>query len=137
MIKDRTELARIQTEWDGVCKLREKIQRHLFIGGARGFSHDLADYAHNLPFLQACGVLNDALKQLRDEDHFPGKGRQTLGALVGAAKDKLHWVDYSAVETIVSERNDLAHRARVLPRKDCWNHISTIEAELRNWSIIP
>ena len=46
------------------------------------------------------------------------------------------WVNYSAVTKMVEKRNDLAHRAALLPRGDCWDYLDVIEAELRSWSII-
>ncbi len=137
MIKDKNALQEIRQQWDGVVALRQKIHRNLFasVGFGGGFSHFTADCAHNLPFLHACSVLNEALEQMRDEGVFTGKGR-TLGTLVELAQNQVSWVNYSAVTIMVGKRNDLAHRAALLPRGDCWRYLDVIEAELRNWSII-
>ena len=137
MIKDENALQEIRKQWDGVLALRQKIQRNLFgsVAGRGTFSHFVADCAHNLPFLHACSVLNEALEQMRDEGVFTGTGR-TLGTLVELAQNQVSWVNYSAVTKMVEKRNDLAHRAALLPRGDCWDYLDVIEAELRSWSII-
>jgi len=111
MIKDNNALQEIRQQWDGVVALRQKIHRNLFasVGFGGGFSHFTADCAHNLPFLHACSVLNEALLHVRDEAVFPCKSR-TLGNLVEAAQEQIRWVNYSAITKMVEKRNDLAHR---------------------------
>lgn len=137
MIKDRNVLQEIREQWDAVLALRQKIKRHLFASAGTGgsFSHFAADCAHNLPFLHACSVLNETLIQMRDEGVFTEK-KWTLGALVGSAKHQVNWVNYAGVKKLVEDRNNLAHHAALLPRKDCWDNLDVIEAELRSWSII-
>jgi hypothetical protein len=135
MIKDLAAIAAIQNDWGGIAGLKDKIFRHMFISGPSAGSVFLADCAHNLPFLQACSVLNDVLEQLRDEGLFQCKGR-TLGVLVRAASAALPWVSHNAVLAVVSARNDLAHRTIVHTRADCWHYIDIVETELRNWKII-
>ncbi len=138
MIKNAAILGEIQMQWAGVLALRDKIQRHLFAGAAVGgtYSHFAADCAHNLPFLHACSVLNEALLQMRNENVFECKS-YFLGALVKAAEHQLTWVDFQAVVKMVDERNQLAHEGTLLPRGDCWRYLSVVESELRGWSIIP
>ena len=137
MIKDKNALQEIRKQWDGVLALRQRIKRNLFAGAARGgtFSHFAADCAYNLPFLHACSVLNDALRQMCEEGVFTST-KHTLGALTKSAQNQVSWVNYSAVKKMVTERNSLAHRAVILPRGDCWDYLDVIEAELRSWSII-
>jgi hypothetical protein len=135
MITDAVAMTDIQRDWEGVGQLKEKIKRHMFVAGPDGGALFLADCAHNLPFLQACSVLNDVLEQLRDEGHFRCSHR-TLGALVKTAAAALPWIDHAAVLVVVDARNGLAHKTVVLNRADCWRHIATVEAELRNWKII-
>ncbi len=137
MIKDKNALQEIRKQWDGVVALRGRIQVNLFAGVGSGgtFSYFAADCAYNLPFLHACSVLNEALLQVRDEGVFQCKTR-TLGTLVEAAQEQIRWVNYSAITKMVEKRNDLAHRAALLPRGDCWDYLDVIEAELRSWSII-
>ncbi len=137
MIKDKNALQEIRQQWDGVVALRQKIHRNLFasVGFGGGFSHFTADCAHNLPFLHACSVLNEALRQMRDEGVF-NSTKHTLGALAKSAQHQVSWVNYAEVTKMVEARNGLAHRAVLLPRGDCWNYLDVIEAELRSWSII-
>jgi hypothetical protein len=138
MIEDAVALREIQIQWTGVLALREKIQRHLFsssgIGG--GYPAFAADCAHNLPFLHACSVFNEALLQARNEGLFVCQSF-FLGGLVKAAEHHLKWVNYEAVVEMVDKRNQLAHHGALLPRRDCWRYLSAIESELRGWSILP
>ncbi len=67
MIKDTAKLNEIQACLNGVEILRGKIQRSLFasvgiLGGIFPFA--AADAAHNLPFMHAITVLNEALRAL-------------------------------------------------------------------------
>ena len=137
MIKDKNPLQEIRKQWDGVLALRQRIQRNLFAGvvGGGTFSHFAADCAYNLPFLHACSVLNEALRQMSDEGVFTST-KHTLGALAKSAQHQVSWVNYGEVTKMVKERNALAHRAALLPRGDCWDYLDVIEAELRSWSII-
>ena len=138
MIKDGVTLREIQMQWAGVLALRDKIQRHLFASSGIGgvYPAFAADCAHNLPFLHACSVLNEALLQVRDEGVFACKSF-FLGSLVKAAERHLKWVDYRAVVEVADKRNQLAHEGALLPRGDCWRYLSVVESELRGWSILP
>jgi len=138
MIKDGVTLHEIQTQWAGVLALRDKIQSHLFASSGIDFAYPVfaADCAHNLPFLHACSVLNEALLQMRDEGLFACKSI-FLGKLVEDAERHLKWVDYQAVVELVCKRNQLAHKGAILPRGDCWRYLSVIESELRGWRILP
>jgi len=85
MIRDAHALENLRQSWNGVGLLRSKIQGALLGSFAMGspFALSIANAAHNLPFLQACAVLNDVLAQLRDEQHFRcgrlGNDRTPLG----------------------------------------------------------
>lgn len=106
-----------------------------FAQGASAIAR-LADIPHNLPFLLACGVFNDALIYIRDAGHFSSKQR-TLGALVKDGEKSLKWLDYVLIEEIVKKRNDLAHRAVIIPRGDCQRYIIALEAQLKAWKVLP
>ncbi len=95
------------------------------------FALSIADAAYNLPFLQACAVLNDVLVHLRGV-----KAKTPLGAVVNTSQDALKWVNYPLMKEIVDHRNDLAHRAVFVPCSDCWRYIDAIEAELVAWGIV-
>ena len=94
MIKDAVALREIQMQWAGVISLRDKIQRSLFAGSGLFGRYPIfaADSAHNLPFLHASSVFNEALIVARDEGKFKCKSI-FLGALVGAADLNLSWAD--------------------------------------------
>ena len=100
------------------------------------FVVQLMDLAHNLPFLHACSVLNDALKQLAKEKKFGYQGNM-LGKLVRSSESILPWKNYTQIcDVVVERRNGLAHRGEVLPRAECWDHIRSIRDELTAWRVI-
>jgi hypothetical protein len=142
MIANPQALEDLRASWTGVQLLRSKIQRALLGSFAMGspFVLSIVDAAHNLPFLQACAVLNDVLARLRDEGYFRsgrvGDGRTPLGTLVSDSERALSWVNYPLIDKIVVHRNDLAHRAVFVSRGDCWRYIDAIEAELVSWGIV-
>ena len=142
MIADPQVLSDVRQSWQGVRALQERIKTATVVtfaggtglGGLAG--RNLAIIAHNLPFLQACSVLNDALEQLSKEGRIKCSSR-FLGALVNASKSAIPWIDHQifAVE-IVSKRNELAHKATVLSLEDCLRYIDNIENELKAWNIL-
>ncbi len=137
MIQDPAILKKIQQSWEGVVSLRKKYHAVVvssFVFGGWPALH-IADAVHNIPFIFACSVLTDVLEQLKNEGHFNCEKR-TLGALVGCSKTKLPWLDYALIDELVEKRNDLAHRAELLPRDDCWKYIDAIESELKSWGIV-
>ena len=103
------------------------------IGG--NFPFVLSNAAHNLPFVHAFAVLNDALKQLALEGHFNCKSI-FLGALLEKSEKALPWRDFALVSVGVDHRNDVAHRGQLLDRGECWKYIDTVKAELIAWGII-
>jgi len=137
MITNTSVLQTLQTEWQGVLKLKGKIDKLLKASFSQGASAIalLADIPHNLPFLYACGVFNDALIEIRDAGYFKSKMR-TLGALITDSKNSLPWLNYTLMKEVVEKRNDLAHRAVILPRCDCWRYIDAIELQLRDWNVL-
>jgi hypothetical protein len=139
MITDVTALAEIRKSWEGVEQMRAKLQRSAFATAAFGiggvFPHVLADAAHNLPFMHAHAVLNDTLQQFAAEGIINCKSRY-LGPLMAAAIPVLSWQDLSVIQIGIDHRNDVAHRAKLLPRGECWKHIDAIGRELKAWGII-
>ena len=124
--------------WAGVEALRSRLQRSAFasvgvVGGS--FPATLANAAHNLPFVHAYAVLNDALLQLADEGHFVRKNF-FLGDLLKRSRKVLPWQDFALVSMGAKHRNDVAHRGKLLGRKDCWNYIDAVKAELTGWGVL-
>jgi hypothetical protein len=138
MIADLTALEEMRSAWNGVEVLKGRIQVGLFasggiIGGVYPFS--VADAAHNLPFLHAYSVLNDALQQLASEGKFTCKSI-FLGKLLQESEKVLPWNDFALIKSGANRRNDLAHHGDVLPRDDCWKYIDAIKTELTLWGIL-
>jgi hypothetical protein len=139
MIADPKALEDLRASWNGVRLLRSKIQRALLGSFAMGspFVFHIADHAHNLPFLKACAVLNDVLKQLAKERRFPSQGK-LLGGLIRASvqvSPPVSWLNLP-LKKALKDREALAHRAAIIPRADCWTYIAAIEAELVAWGIV-
>lgn len=138
MIKDTNTLSEIRKDWNGVEALRNKLQVSAFasmgvLGGS--FPFTLSNAAHNLPFIHAFSVLNEALIVLEKEGHFKCKSI-FLGKLLKASEMVLPWKDFSTIETGVGRRNDVAHRADLLERKECWKYVDAIKLELSTWGIV-
>ena len=138
VISDSEVLAEVKDSWGGVSIMRERLTVGLFaaVGWMGGvYPHFVADAAHNLPFVHACSVLNDVLRQLAKENHFNCQS-QYLGLLIKAGKTSLTWHNYALIEEIVARRNGIAHRGEVVPRGDCWRYIDEIEKQLQNWGVL-
>ncbi len=137
-IKDVDTLSEIKHDWNGVEALREKLQVSAFasmgmLGGLFPFA--LSNAAHNLPFIHAFSVLNDVLITLDKEGHFKC-GSIYLGALVKASETALPWNNFSTIKIGVGRRNDVAHRADLLEREECWKYVDAIKLELSSWGIV-
>lgn len=139
MIKDQARLGGYQKEWDTVREFQNKIQRHLtatMIGiDAIGASHELRDISHNLVLLFVFSVLEDVLKQLKDEGKFNAK-KNSLKCLMDSSKNSLPWQDFELVDEARDKRNSLAHDQTLLPRGKCWCYVDAIEAELISWNVV-
>lgn len=138
MIADANVLSEIRRSWRGVEILRTKLQASAFasvgvLGGR--FPFDLANAAHNVPFIHAYSVLNEVLIQLAKEGHFQCKAR-FLGELMERSEKALTWQDYSLVHEGVTRRNDVAHRGKLLSRGDCWKYVDGVKVELLGWAVI-
>ena len=138
----KVELEELRKTWKGVRLLHSKVYRAI-MGSATlpgSFTVFIADAAHNLPFLHACGVLNDVLEQLAKEQPFMYKGKRykgrRFGLLLDASAPVLPWNNLLLIREAVKRRDDLAHHADIVPRGDCWKYIDAIEAELVRWGIV-
>jgi hypothetical protein len=137
MVTNKTVLNELRKSWNGVRKIRNKVQRSLLASHAQGASSVIliADIAHNLTFIHAYSVLNDVLLQIRNEKRFKCTSF-FLRPLMKASKDKLSWNNFNIVMEGVERRNDIAHKGKIIPRGDCWKYIDAIEKELVSWNII-
>jgi hypothetical protein len=138
MIKDQAKLLDYQKDWNGVRDFQNKIQRHLnaaSIGIGGLVTHDLKNISHNLVLLFAFSVLEDVLKQLRDEGKFKERSNM-VGKLMCASRLVISWSDYALVDEARDKRNGIAHDQNLISRGDCWKYIDAIETELVSWRII-
>ena len=138
MIKDSGILEGIKKDWLGVELLRDKLKRSAYasrgvVGGT--FPFILANAAHNLPFIHAYSVLNEVLIVLANEGQFECNSI-FLAKLLDSSKNNLPWKDHATIVTGVGRRNDVAHRADLLERGECWKYVDAIKSELDSWGII-
>jgi hypothetical protein len=80
-------------------------------------------------------VLNEVLIALEKEGHFKCKSI-FIGNLLEASKKVLPWKDFSTIKTGVGRRNDVAHRADLLERGECWKYVEAIKLELSSWGVV-
>jgi hypothetical protein len=138
MIKNQEKLLAYQKDWNGVRGLQNRIQALLNapLTGIGGFvPHGLRDISHNIVLLFGFSVLEDVLKQLRDEDQFNEKSNM-VGKLMFASRDFISWSDFELINEAREKRNDIAHDQKIIYRDDCWKYIDAIETELVSWGII-
>lgn len=138
MIKDQAKVLDYQKDWNGVRDLQNRIQALLNAGltGIGGLvPHGLRDISHNLVLLFGFSVLEDVLKQLRDEGQFMEKSNM-VGKLMYASRNFISWSDYKLVHDAREKRNNIAHDQKIISRGDCWKYIDAIETELVSWGII-
>jgi hypothetical protein len=135
MIKDATALTKIRKDWTGVEALRVSLDVSAYATLPGLFPFTLYNAAHNLPFLHAFAILNEALEQLKEEGLFKC-GSRKLGHLLKASKKVLPWRDFALIKAGVVHRNDLAHKGKLLNRPECWTYIDAIKAELSAWGIL-
>ena len=137
MISDPDALQEVKASWDGVLKLRDKLKRSsfgAFLGGGL-FPFALADAGQNLPLMHGCSVLNEVLLQLAKEGKFECT-HIFLGKLLKASREDLDWQNYALIKKIVADRNEVAHKGKLLPRGDCWKYLEAIELELVHFGIV-
>jgi len=137
VIKDPTLLAKRQESWASMLVLRLTITTDTGLAFSMGhyFPHYADEAAHNLPLLIACGVLNEVLLDLRDQNEFPvGRDRrETLGVLMGYSRGALSWLNFVRIEQIKNARDDLAHHGVMLSRDDSFAAVDDIWCQLIAW----
>ena len=136
MIADTQVLGDVRQSWAGVRELRQTVDIAVPHGVlAFPVLIFIADVPYNLPFLHACGVLNDTLEQLAIEQSFAYKGRN-FGPLIDASVGILPWNDLPLICVAKDRRDGLAHRGVIVQRDDCLRYIDAIEVELVHWRIV-
>jgi len=138
MLKDPKTLKDIQSSWETVRLVQAMVRTNLNAGafGLIPQTDQFRNLAHNLVLFFAFSVLEDALKQCRDEELFVSKGSE-LRRLMEASKSVVAWADYATIDSGRDKRNAVAHKRQFLPRAECWQYIDAIEKELIAWAILP
>src|SRR5688572_27270139 len=114
MVTNPDTLIALQSEWDGVIKMRDRLKLLLmttFTGGAMT-APALANVVYNLPVLLAYDVLSQVLLAGRDEGVFASP-RTQLGHLMDSAKDAVSWINWDNLRAGVRRRNEIAHDGKL------------------------
>ena len=138
MIANPTSLETLQTEWEGVVRMRDRI-RHLVVSTFALntlTSPVFGDILYDLPFLLAFDVLKQALLQARDDGQFTGSGNQ-LDDLMDSAKVSLPWLDWECLRDAVKRQSEVACDGKLYGNVQCLQDIPDIEAQLTAWGILP
>ncbi len=137
MITDQKALNRIRESWRTVRILEARISTSLGAGifslvpMATGFR----EVPESLLLLFAMSVLEDTLKQLRDEGAF-SCSRSELRRLMDSSRGVLSWQDFAHVSQARDRRNAVAHRREFLSDGECAQYLTAIENELFSWSVL-
>lgn len=138
MIKNAEALGSIRESWKTVRILEGMIRTNAnsgtiftLIPAATGF----AVVPESLLLLFAVSVLEDTLRQLRDEGVF-NCSRNELKPLMDASRKSVRWLDFDAVSAIRDRRNRVAHRREFLAPGQCQVGIASIVQELLYWGVI-
>lgn len=137
MIVNPSAAETLQVEWQGVIRMRERMQ-HLvlstFAFDARR-SPAFGDVLYNLPFLLAFDVLKQVLLQARAAGLITGSG-QRLADLIESAKSSLPWMDWDRLREAVKRRNEVVHDGKLYGDAQCLQDIAAIEEQLAAWAVI-
>ena len=137
MITDASALQDVRNAWEFVRHSRNMIVVNCNVAtSAIGFNQaGIRDLCFNLLLASATSVLEDVLRQLRDEGKFTGRDNR-LGLLMANSQSSLPWVDYSRVDASRKDRNDSIHQRQYLPHATCRDYIAAIENELVSWGVL-
>jgi hypothetical protein len=137
MIADLIVLQEVRDAWEFV-----RDSRNIVVGNCNrgawviGFNQKgMRDICFNLLLASAYSVLEDTLRQLRDEGKFASKDSR-LGPLIGKSHPALAWLDVALVDAGRVDRNQSIHARTFLPHAKCRDYIAAIEQELVAWGVL-
>jgi hypothetical protein len=140
MICDEVALNSAQASWSTVRNMQAMLRTHATAPPLSPFgflrSPDYDKVAFSLLVLNAFGVLEEVLEQLRSERVFKCHHR-TLAELMKNSVTALPWAAYSAVNIARGFRNQIAHEQKMLSPSRCDEILNLIENELVNWRVLP
>jgi hypothetical protein len=137
MIANLNSIAAVQFEWDGVLRMRERMDQLVI----STFAFDpitsplYANIFYNLPFQLALNVLQQVLLYAKDEGLIK-TSQPELDRLMESAKPVFSWVDWQALHEAVERQKELTHQGRLFCDKQCLQDISAIETQLVAWGVI-
>jgi hypothetical protein len=137
MITNKVVLARTRESWRTVREIEAMIQKTVntpiifsLVPLATGFSR----VPESLLLLFAVSVLEDALKQLREEKLFSSK--PNLKAMMQASRAVLPWQDFAGVDGVRERRNKIAHEREFLKQGEYKPYLDALAQELLAWRVL-
>jgi hypothetical protein len=137
MIKELLALRDAQDGWEFIRGSRNIIVGNCNVATfAVGFNQSgIRDLCFNLLLASAFSVLEQVLRQLRDEGSFRCKPNQ-LGPMMLNSRSVLAWNDYALIDGARNDRNQSIHGRCYLPHSKCRDYIAAIERQLASWNIL-
>jgi hypothetical protein len=131
VIANGDELTKLASDWEGVVRMRDRLQKHA--GGASAAA-SAPDALFNLPLVLAFDVLRSALRTIKKEGRFSSDGNG-LGSLMKAARDSIPWIDYKALRKGAKRRSAVARDGELYSAAVCLRDIENVAAQLQAWGI--
>ena len=137
MIIDPTALQDARDGWEFVRSSRNIIVGNCNVASwALGFNQaGIRDICSNLLLASAFSVLEDVLRQLRDEGKFASNDNR-MKPLMRNSRSSLPWVDWPLVDEGRNDRNKSVHARTFLSHAKCRDYIVAIEQELVAWGVL-
>jgi hypothetical protein len=137
MIVNPNSLAALQTKWQGVIQMRERMDQLVI----STFAFDpisspvFGNIFYNLPLLLAFDVFRQVLLQAKEDRQFMDSG-QGLADLLERTRTSLPWLNWQRLQEGAERQSALVHEGRLFGDKQCLQDIMDIEAQLLAWGII-
>jgi hypothetical protein len=137
MISDANALQDVRDGWEFIRESRNVIVGNCNVATfAVGFNQTgIRDLCFNLLLASAFSVLEEVLRQMRDEGKFVCKDNR-LSRLMTSSRTSVPWSDYALIDAARLDRNQSVHARAYLPHAKCRDYIAAIEIELHGWRIL-
>ncbi len=137
MIADPIVLQEVRDSWETVRESRNVIVGNMNSASMVGRppASEFRDLCFNLLLIVAFSVIEDVLRQLRDEGKFSCKDHR-LKPLMKSSRPYLPWLDFDLIDKGREHRNESAHQRVFLAHAECRKYIAAIEAELVAWGVL-
>jgi hypothetical protein len=136
MLTDAATIADLQSEWTGVIKMRDRMQKVVtfsFVAGS--IPSSATGVVYNLPVLLAFDVLGQVLRAARGEGLFACNSDHP-GPLMDCAKTAFSWLDWDELRAGIRRRNEIAHDGQLFDGAQCLKDIANVEKQLMEWGLI-